>query len=99
MRSEKRKRYECSFAITRISKIKKRKFEGEVEEYCYEARGKLRFNLNCRNEEEVDVLFHVSLSTVAVILAGWRYVGPRQPNRNKQGRRQSLVGQCVQKLG
>ena len=38
-------------------------------------------NLNRRNEEGVDVLFHVALSTEAVILAERRYVGPSQPNR------------------
>ena len=84
MRSEKGKIYGCFFAIIRKCKIRKRKFEEEVDEYYDEARAKLRFNLNCRNEKEVDVLFHVSLSTGAVILAGWSYVGPRQPNRNRE---------------
>ena len=41
-------------------------------------------NLNRRNEEGVDVLFHVALSTEAVTLAGRRYVGPSQPNRKME---------------
>ena len=79
-----KKRYEWSFAIMRKCKIRKWKFEEEVDEYYDEARAKFRFNLHCRNEKEVDVLFHVSLSTGAVILVGWSCVGPRQPNRNRE---------------
>ena len=48
------------------------------------ARAKLRFNLNCRNEEEVGVLFNAVLSTDAVILARRKYVGPLKPNRSRE---------------
>ena len=51
-------------------KIRKWKFVEEVEKYFDEAITKFWLILNFRSKEEVDILFHVSLSTGAVILAG-----------------------------
>ena len=56
-------------------KIRKWKFVEELEKYYDEAITKFWLILNFRNKEEVHILFHVSLSTGAVILAGWRHVG------------------------
>ena len=49
--------------IMRKCKKGKWEYEKEVDKYYEQARAKLRFNLNPRNDEEIDVLFHVALST------------------------------------
>ena len=74
---------------------RKREFAEEADEFYDDARAKLRFNLNRRNQKEVDFLLHVALSNGTVILAGRRYVGPHQTNRK---RKKAKVGRAMRTI-